>query len=175
MTLRFFTLALFALMLASVPASAQGTQIAFGSKGQDTTLPVEITADQLNIDQAHGTAIFTGNVLVGQGEMRLSAGAVRVEYAMLNGKSTGKIARLLATDGVTLVSGTEAAEAKQADYTIDSGDVVMTGNVILTQGQNALSSDRMVINLKTGTGTMDGSVKTVLRPQSSGAATPGGN
>jgi len=155
--LRTLCLALMALFLA-IAATAQGTQLAFGGLQADPSLPVEVTADALDVDQADGTAIFSGNVVVGQGEMRLSAARVQVIYD--TGKSS--IARLTATGDVVLVNGPDAAEAEKADYTIDSGVVVMTGDVLLTQGPNAVSSENMVVDLTTGTARMTGRVKTVL-------------
>ena len=140
--------------------AAQGANVAFGTIRQDTGLPVEITADNLSVDQATGTAIFTGNVLIGQGEMRLSASSVLVVYRA-NGEG---IARLEATGGVTLVSGPDAAESERADYDIDTGTIVMTGNVLLAQGRNALSSDKMSVKLSDGTAQMSGRVRTVLQP-----------
>lgn len=145
--------------LASAPL-AQGTSVAFGTMQQDTDAPVEVTAEDLAVDQDSGTAVFTGDVLIGQGEMRLSAPRVLVVYKDGN---TG-IERLEATGGVTLVSGPDAAESERADYDIDSGTIVMTGDVLLTQGQNALTSDRMTVNLDAGTARMTGRVKTVLQP-----------
>jgi lipopolysaccharide export system protein LptA len=112
------------------------------------------------VNQTDGTAIFTGDVLVKQGEMRMQAGEVRVEY-----DATGKaIARLLATGGVLVVNATDAAEAAAADYTIATGEVVMTGGVLMTQGQAAIKGERLVINLKTGTGRMEGGVTTTFTP-----------
>jgi lipopolysaccharide export system protein LptA len=139
---------------------AQGASVAFGGLTQDTTLPVEVSADQLAVNQADGTAIFSGNVLVGQGEMRLSAGRVKVEYT-----SDGSgISRLFATEGVTLINASDAAEAREAVYTIASGDVVMTGDVLLTQSGSALAGQKLIINLKDGTGVMEGRVQTVFQP-----------
>ncbi len=144
-------------------ALAQGAQVAFGSFLQDTSLPVEIAADQLIVNQADGSATFSGNVLIGQGEMRLSASEVRVEYAPSDGSATSRISRLLATGGVTLVNGGEAIEASEAAYSIDTGIIVLTGGVILTQGQNALSADKMIVDLNTGLATLEGRVRTILR------------
>lgn len=150
------------MCLTSGAVAAQGTEVAFGGFQHDSSLPVEITADQLQVDQADGSAKFIGNVLIGQGDMRLSANEVRVEYA--SGENAGgRIERLLATGSVVLVNGSEAAEAQEAVYTIDSGNVVLTGDVLLTQGQNALSANRMVLDLNTGTARMDGRVRTVLQ------------
>lgn len=150
--------AVFALFPALV--WAQGASVAFGGLKQDTTLPVEVSADNLAVSQADGTAVFSGNVLIGQGEMRLSAGRVKVEYTS---DGTG-ISRLFASEGVTLINATDAAEAREAIYTIDSGQVVMTGDVLLTQGGNALSGQKLVIDLKAGTGVMEGRVQTVFQP-----------
>jgi len=150
---------LLAIMLAG-PAAAQGTDIAFGGLKHDTSLPVEVASDNLQIDQADGTASFSGNVLITQGEMRLSAGAVRVVYAP---GAAGRISELRATGGVTFVNGAEAAEAREAVYSIEKATVVMTGDVILTQGQNALSSDSLTIDLNSGTGSLSGRVRTVFQ------------
>ena len=151
----------FAVLLAlPVPALAQGAKVAFGGLKQDTSLPVEITADSLEVNQTDGEATFSGNVLVGQGDMRLSAARIRVEY-----EDGGEgIKTLHATGGVTIVNATDAAEAQEAVYTIASGNVVMTGNVLLTQGPNAISGERLVLNLRDGTGVMEGRVKTVFTP-----------
>lgn len=147
------------LTLAPVVLFAQGANVAFGTIKQDTGLPVEVTADNLSVDQATGTAVFTGNVLIGQGEMRLSAGRVLVVYR----DAEEGIARLEATGGVTLVSGPDAAESERADYSIDDGTIVMSGNVLLAQGRSALSADRMSVRLSDGTAEMSGRVRTVLQ------------
>lgn len=149
-----------ALGLGGAPVLAQGTDIAFGGLSHDTSLPVEVASDSLQIDQADGTARFSGNVLITQGEMRLSAGEVRVVYAS---GAAGRISEMQASGGVTLVNGAEAAEAQEAVYSIDRGTVEMTGDVLLTQGQNALSSNSLVIDLNSGTGTLEGRVRTVFQ------------
>ncbi len=152
-----------AIGLAALPglASAQGAQVAFGSMEQDTDAPVEVTADQLSVNQSDGTALYSGSVIIAQGDMRLAAPRVLVVYA----EAAGRIERLEATGGVTLVSGEEAAEAERADYNIEAGTVVMSGNVLLTQGGNALTAERMTVNLEDGTARMSGRVRTVIQQQ----------
>lgn len=149
------------LLLLPVLSLAQGAQIAFGSVKQDATLPVEVTADNLAVNQKDGTAIFTGGVLIGQGEMRLSAARVLVVYR----EDDERIERLEATGGVTLVSGKDAAESETANYNIDTGQIEMLGNVLLLQGKNALTAERMTVDTKSGTARMDGRVKTILQPK----------
>lgn len=144
-------------------AQAQTTNLVFGTMQQDTSLPVEVTADNLTVSQQDGTAIFTGNVVIIQGEMRLAAPRVLVVYAEATDGQPARIARLEATGGVTLVSGPDAAESERADYNVDDGQVVMQGDVLLTQGANALTSDLMTVNLQGGTAQMEGRVRTVLQ------------
>ncbi|WP_380056104.1 lipopolysaccharide transport periplasmic protein LptA [Falsihalocynthiibacter sp. SS001] len=164
--MRYF-LAIFLIFGFAHLASAQSTQIPFGGLEHDATLPVEVVADTLQVDQSTGNATFIGNVVIGQGEMRLTADTVIVEYKTNQGEeSGGKISRLRASGNVVLVNGPEAAEAAEAAeavYTIDSAEVVMTGDVVLTQGSNALSANQMTVDLNTGRAQMSGRVKTILQ------------
>lgn len=147
-----------ALVLATSGAAlAQG--IAFGGLAQDTGEPVEVEAEALDVDQADGSAVFSGGVTVAQGAMRLRAATVEIEYA----EAGDAIERLRATGGVTIVAGEEAAEADEAIYAVAQGTVTLTGDVILTQGRNALSGDRLVIDLASGTGRLEGRVRTILQ------------
>jgi lipopolysaccharide export system protein LptA len=149
--------ALTALVLA-VPATAQ-TNINLGGIAADPSAPVEVTADNLNVDQDTGSAVFSGNVVIGQGDLRLSAPSVQVSYAA----ETGDITRLQASGGVTFATATEAAEAQSADYNLASGLLTLNGDVMLTQGKSALSSDSMILDLNAGTAQMSGRVRTVFQ------------
>ena len=139
---------------------AQDAKIAFGDLAQDTTLPVEVTAETFSVNNADGTAVFSGNVVVTQGEMKLSAAEVRVQY---NADQTA-IDQLIASGGVTIANLGDAAEAREAVYTIDSGVIVLTGDVLLTQGPSAMAGQKLTVNLKDGTGVMEGRVTTTFVP-----------
>ena len=65
---------------------------------------------------------------------------------------------------MTLVSGQDAAEAEAATYDVESGNVTLTGDVVLTQGQNVLTGDTMQVNLESGTAQVQGRVRSVLQP-----------
>lgn len=134
------------------------TNINLGSINADPTAAVEITADNLSVDQSSGTAVFQGNVVFGQGDLRLSAGRVQVVY----NDASGDISRLSASGGVTFVTATEAAEAATAEYNLDAGTLTLSGNVLLTQGASAISADRMSIDLSTGAAQMEGRVRTIF-------------
>ncbi len=151
------------LALTPLAATAAGTDVAFAGLKTDPKAPVQVQADQLAVNQADGTALFTGNVVVTQGDMKLQAAEVQVVYSA----DKKAIQTLHASGGVTLAAGTDAAKASEADYKPDTGDLVMTGDVVLTQGAAAISGQKLTLDLKTGTGTMEGRVTTIF--------TPGGN
>ena len=147
------------LMLAALPATAQ--QVAFGGLRADTRAPVEIVSDTLSVDQETGLAVFSGNVRAKQGDMRMSSAQLTVEYM---GEDRSKIHFLRAAGDVILVSPTEQAQSDDAVYDVTTGQMVMTGNVLLTQGGSVLAGTQLDVDLKTGTGQMQGRVRTILQP-----------
>ena len=152
------------VILALLAPAAPAQQVPFG-ESHDATQPVEITSDRLDLDQAQGSAVFSGAVRVGQGALRLAADRVEVFYDE-GGAASGTVRSMQATGNVTLSNGAEAAEAESAVYDVATGTVSMEGDVLLTQGKNALSSQRMKIDLNAGTGQLEGRVQTIFVPGS---------
>lgn len=152
---------LFALASFPLTAMAQGFKVAFGQMEQDSDLPVEVTADSLSVNQNDGSAVFSGNVSISQGDMKMTADKVDVHY---HAESQG-IARLVATGDVLLIQGQDIAEAQAADYNIDNGTVRMTGDVTVVQANNTITADEMIVNLTDNTAQMHGRVKTILRTE----------
>lgn len=148
------------LALSGLSAQAQGTNVAFAGLKTDTTLPVQVTADQLSVNQPDGTATFIGNVVIIQGEMKMQAGTVLVTYSA----DKKAIQNLHAEGGVTMATGTDAATSETADYSPDTGELILQGTVVLTQGQAALSGQKLTLSLKSGLGTMSGRVTTIFTP-----------
>lgn len=166
----------FGLVLAG-QVSAQ-TEGPFGGFKHDRTAPIEITANALEVRQAQSLAIFSGEVVAGQGTLRLTADTVEVSYdEQDSGNSeTGAIRNLQAKGNVFLSNGAETAQGAWAEYDVESGMVRMGGAVVLTQGENVISGESLVINLNEGQGRIEGSgtgrVKSIFTPgqANSGAA-----
>ena len=155
----FASLCLTALM--ALPLAAQ-TAIGFGGVAHDSSQPIEVTSDSLRVDQASGNAVFSGNVIVMQGDLRMAAGEVSVIYGTTDGAQ--QVEEVLATGGVLLTRGEDAAEVQSADYSVELGRVVLTWDVLVTQGRTTIAGDRLNIDLATGNGTVEGRVRTVLTP-----------
>lgn len=107
----------------------------FGSFKHDSDQPIEITADSLAVNNTERVATFTGDVVAGQGTMRMTADKIIVSYAGEGGGDTGKIDKLRAEGSVFLSNGAETARGEWADYDVGSGRVTMGGGVVLTQGR----------------------------------------
>lgn len=144
----------------SLAATAHAQSVAFGNRA-DPKAQVEVSADSLRVNQTNGEAEFTGNVLIGQGDMRLTAGKVTVTYAA-GGQQ--RIEKLNASGGVTLVNGPDAAEAKAAVYDVATGNITLSGDAIVTQGESVLAGDEIKVNLTDGTASVAGRVRTILQP-----------
>jgi lipopolysaccharide export system protein LptA len=154
--------ALLLVLLTAAPAGAQ-QNVGFGGGGHDRTAPVEVAADSLEVDQATGRAVLTGNVVIAQDALRLSA--ARVEVAYDDGAGTDRrIERLDATGGVLIVAGEDAAEGQRASYALGEGTIELEGDVLVTQGGDTLAGDRLRIDLTSGAGTVTGRVRTTLQP-----------
>lgn len=145
---------------------AQGASVALGVKDHDTSTPVEITSEQLELNQEQGTATFEQNVFVRQGDMTLTCDKMTVEYGTNPSTGAEEITNIRMSGGVTFASPTETAESNSAVYSLTAGTLIMQGDVLVTQGRTALSSDKLTYNLDSGAGVMEGNVKTVLQQAS---------
>ncbi len=134
---RFFTPFILAIMLI-LPGMAQ-------SLPSDKDAPVNIEADSGEIDQATGTTIYEGNVIITQGSMRLEAGKVTVKYEdkkLYKLTATGTPARFRQKPDET--KGWVRGKGNKIQYLIGSEELVLTGNAELKQGEDSFSSDRIV-------------------------------
>ena len=165
---RLIILRVVVLLVACVPSAAsfaQQTEVAFGGLKHDSSQQIEITSDSLSVDQGKATAEFKGTVLAGQGTLRINADQLLVEYKTDGKTTTGEIYRMSASGNVTLTNGAEAAEAEEAVYVVADGKIRMAGDVLLTQGLNAISGSVLNIDLNSGNAVFEGRVRTILQPQ----------
>jgi lipopolysaccharide export system protein LptA len=153
------------LALAPAGLGAQGLQ-------HDASLPIEITADSLEVLQEQKTATFTGNVDAVQGDMVLSADQLRVHYGGDGGAApapggAASIRRIEADGNVFLSSPRETAQGEAGVYDVQSSQVTIEGSVVLTQGDNVIRGERLEIDLVSGRSRMVAAV-----PNSAGGSVP---
>ena len=161
------------LLVGAGPPAAAQNQSPFGGFKHDRSAPIEITSDTLEVRQAENLAIFSGDVVAGQGTLRLTTDRLDVAYdqGAEGNAETGEIRNMQAHGNVFISNGAETAQGEQAEYDVDAGVITMTGSVVLTQGENVISGQRLVINVDDGQGRMEGRVKSIFAPQRDGQGT----
>jgi len=163
--MRLFGFVLSIVLLAG-PVFAQSTKVPFGGLKHNAKEQVEITAGSLTFSQGNGSAEFIGEVLAKQGSLKIATERLLVEYVKKGTEITGNVDKMTAIGDVTLSNGEVAAEGQKAIYTVTTGMVKMTGNVLLTQGPNAIAGNVLNIDLNTGNAVFEGRVRTILQPSS---------
>lgn len=122
--------------------------------------PIEIDADQLVVQRNDGTAEFSGNVRVVQGDMRLASDRLNVKYdEAQKSNQDGGVTEIKATGKVTIVYGADTATGNEAIYDVPAKKVRMNGNVTLVRGENVLRGDGLVFDLVSGNASLNASPK----------------
>ena len=128
----------------------------------DSSQPIEITADQLEVQQEKQLATFSGNVQAIQGDIRLQAASLQVSYRAAddnsgsNADAQGAISRIIAKGNVFFSSPGQTAKGDSGVYDVDASLITFEGNVVLTREDNVIKGNRLVLNLATGTSKVSG-------------------
>jgi len=151
-SLRVLFFASLVLMLS--PAWAQSSL----TTRHDSSLPIEIAADTLEVQQDKNLATFSGNVQATQGGIRLRANILEVHYRPQQGDAAvqGAISLINATGKVFFSSPGQTAQGDSSVYDVDKGLIIMNGNVVLTRDKNVIRGNRLVLNLTTGKSKVEG-------------------
>jgi lipopolysaccharide export system protein LptA len=167
------------LLLAALPAALAGAiavspvagqEAGSALKGHNTDAPVDVAADRIEVQDRADRAIFSGNVDVRQGSLRLNSSRLTVAYSNTGGI---EIVRLEASGGVTLRSPSETARSQFAIYDLEERLVTMIGGVSLSRGDSNLQGGRLVLDLDTGRAVMDGGTAGAPGTESNGGRVTG--
>ncbi|MHA1132680.1 MAG: LptA/OstA family protein [Alphaproteobacteria bacterium] len=170
------------LLLPVSPLTAQTMTNSFGGMSKNSDAPIDIQSDLLTVYDTKKIAIFKGNVKAVQGTTTLRATQLDVHYIGGAEELTGKGAD---QDNATTPVAQQGATQKDADpqssinkleargdvyitseddqttssdwavYDVPAQLVTVGGNVVLSQGQNVLKGNRLIIDLKTGESRFD--------------------
>lgn len=131
----------FALLLGTaMPAAAQSS---------DTDQPIHIQANAATLDDRKNTAVYTGNVIITQGSMRLTGS--RVTLTMDNG---GEVQKLVSHGSPASFRQTPAggnqvdARALIIEYHADTERVVLIDEAFLEQTGNTFQGQRIAYDIQ---------------------------
>ncbi len=152
-----------ALALSGSAAVGQSQQQGMSAlKGHNSNAPVDVTAERIEVQDRADRAIFDGNVHATQAEMTLDTDRLTVAYSNKPGGAGAtasggvQIHRLDAAGGVVVHSPSETAKGDFGIYDLDRKLITIIGNVRLTQRNNVVIGQRLVINLDSGRAVIDG-------------------
>lgn len=157
-------LAFTAGLLFSFVSVAGAQQTNFGLNLSGGKEPLKIDANDMEMRDKEGIAIFSGNVSVVQGDRMLRAGKMIVYYSKPeeNGAKPAKtstggglgssgIDKMEASGKVYIKSGTQVAIGDQGTFNGASNVMVLTGaKVVLTDGENVATGCKLTAHMDTG-------------------------
>ena len=164
------------LLGPDAPAQQQknaGPPNALQGFSQNRDQPVKIQAASLEVRDKDRIATFSGDVHVVNGDTELRCKSLVVFYDEDAGSRSMKAAdpgpggsqqirRIEAKGGVLVVQKDQNATGDSAVFNMRENTVMLTGNVIVTRGQDILRGQRLVVNLSSGVSKMDGGRVDVL-------------
>jgi lipopolysaccharide export system protein LptA len=162
-------------------AVAQAPPSAFEGFSKNRGQPVKITAAALEVHDKDKVATFSGDVVVTQGDTVMRCQLLVVFYdadtvgkeakaaPKAAPKGTAKsapppaapgqqqqIRRMEATGGVVVNQKDQTATGDRADFDMPSNTVILSGNVVVTKGQDVLRGQKMVVNMTDGVSRIEG-------------------
>lgn len=177
-----------ATLLAGSAAIAQSPVSGMGIQGNQ---PLDVTGDAFDYNGGECRATYTGNVEMIQGTARMRSPRVDTYFGRTGATAApaaggassrcgGDVERIEMTGPFYYVSPEQQARSDHASYTSSNETIVLTGSVVLTQGQNVMTGARATINTRTNDARVEsgpsaqspGRVRAVLFPNQS--STPGG-
>ncbi|MBP6563472.1 MAG: lipopolysaccharide transport periplasmic protein LptA [Neisseriaceae bacterium] len=160
---QYFGWAAGALLLAASPAWAEKA---------DREKPINIEADQGMLDQGNQLTVFTGNVVIVQGTLKITGAEVSVKQddqgnQNMISKGSPTTMRQKLDDKNEYVTG----QASQITYDSKSGIAVLTGNALVTREGDRVKGHVITYNTNTeiytvkGAGAKSGGrVSVILQP-----------
>lgn len=128
-------------------------------KDHDVQNSVDINADRLEVKQKENIALFTGNVVVTQSDMSLVSDRITVFYeGDRQEDKSSSISRLDASGNVVMTSPTETIKSTWGVYDFAEKIITLGGNVLFTNADGQIKSQRLQVNLTSGQITMDGGI-----------------
>jgi lipopolysaccharide export system protein LptA len=166
-------LAMMAAGEAGAQSAVKGVPNAMQGFSQNRDQPIQIEAASLEMRDKKKEATFAGNVKVVQGDTTMTSKTLVVFYDQAaaaapppaNAKSTksapiqsatpgpggsSSIRRLEARGSVVVTQKDQIVTGEIATFDTKANQVTMQGGVVLTQGQNVLRGDRLVVDMTTG-------------------------
>jgi lipopolysaccharide export system protein LptA len=151
-----------ALVAAALALSFVGGPTASAQVDTRSKAPIDITAEQAEVSNARCVAIWRGSAEAIQEKTRIRADSLTVYSRSKAGgaddkPACGGVERIEADGHVFYVTPDQNARGDHAVYVQASDQIVMTGDVVVVQGQNVARGDKLTIKVSTREAVMESS------------------
>ena len=136
-------------------------------QAENKDAPVQIEAATLEVHDKSKTATFSGNVQVVQGDTTMKCRSLVVFYGQEVGlgestpqasnttsvkspRGAQNIRRIEARGAVTVITKDQSASGDLGIYDLKTKTITLSGNVVVSQGQNVIHGERVVVDTETG-------------------------
>ena len=133
--------------------SGNGVGNGFSGLAASDGQPTSVEADSLTVEDERGEATFLGKVVVMRGDNRITAGTLNVFYSGGGAASRdgAQLTRITAKDRVVVnAPGNQVASGDRLLYEPGKNQLVMDGNVTVSQSGNVVRGEKLVVDLETG-------------------------
>lgn len=171
---------------AKSKSSAPNESRPLGGFRTDPSKPLDVTADQLVVEDRKKQATFRGGVIAKQGTFKLQAAALTAFYsgsaalgdvaspAPAKGAGAQTNLKRIRADSKVVITGDQdqSVEGDWAEFDIAANKAVVGGDVRLKQNGAIIQGTRLTIDTKSGQSTIDTAPKnTVSKPSGGGWVT----
>lgn len=160
------------IILGAQPALAQGFSSPLSNMSVNANAPINIEADTLEVDDNKQIATFSGRVAASQDKMRLTTDKLVINYRRGKDGSNPQLRTIDARGNVVMKVRDQVATGAWAHYNLLEEKLTLTGKVVLSQGENVIRGEKIVVNLKTGRSRMFSSEKSKKGGRVRGLFTP---
>lgn len=115
--------------------------------------------DGIKIDQLKQTIIAFQNVVVTQRNQKIIADKMILYYRKDVPAGESKVEKIVALGHVVATNTTQKITGNEGVYNPDTSMIVMSGDVVLTQGNNVANGDKVSLNLLTGVNSLTATPK----------------
>jgi lipopolysaccharide export system protein LptA len=131
--------------------------------------PIDVTAERSEVFNARCLAILTGDAEAAQDGSRLRADTLTLHSRPKGAGSDGKTAcggvdHIVADGHVYYANADQNARGDHAVYDQDQDQIVLTGDVVVVQGQDVARGDKLTIKVSTHEATLESRVTGAGRP-----------
>ena len=114
----------------------------------DILAPLKVNADTMYLDKVELEGGFSGSVNIKQGPLNLKSDQMR--FLFTNNEKMPLITYLFASEGVIIANENMTASGNNASYSVWKNEILLEGNVIVTNNFTSMRGEKLFIDLETG-------------------------